>query len=54
MADTKHSSSSKPRFSAGLITGIVTLAWLIVFGAVTMHGIDGINQHDNPASSQAE
>ncbi len=57
MADTHsthHSSSNAPRFSAGLITGIVTLAWLVVFGAVMVHGLDGIHQHDEVVSTQAK
>lgn len=56
MADTKHtnSNSSKPRFSAGLVTSIITLAWVVVFGVVTMYGIKGVHQHDNAVSAQAE
>ncbi|WP_397473045.1 hypothetical protein [Pusillimonas sp.] len=57
MSDTKHtndSTSNKPRFSAGLVTGAITLAWLVVFGAVMMHGVKGVHQHDSVVSTQAE
>lgn len=57
MADTHsthHSSPNARRFSAGLVTGIVTLAWLVVFGAVVVHGLDGIHQHDEVVSTQAK
>jgi len=47
---TSHSAGGKPKFSAGLVTGIVTLAWLVVFGLVVLHGIDGINQHNHVVS----
>lgn len=57
MAETKptnHSTPNKPRFSAGLVTGIITLAWLVVFGMVVMHGVKGVHQHDTTVSTQAE
>ena len=57
MADTHsttRSASNSPRFSAGLITGIITLAWLIVFGLVTLHGLDGIHQHDGVEATQSK
>jgi len=51
---THHSSPNARRFSAGLVTGIVTLAWLVVFGAVMVHGLDGIHQHDEVVATQAK
>ena len=57
MAETKpttRGSTNAPRFSAGLVTALVTGAWLIIFAAVMIYGIDGIRQHDNVVSTQAE
>ena len=50
-----HSDSSKkPAFSAGLVTILLTLVFIVVFGATIMHGQEGIHQHDNVASSQTK
>ena len=46
MAVHSNSSQGKPKFSAGLITLLVTGAWIVVFGLVLSHGLDGIHQHD--------
>lgn len=56
MANTKPSTpgSTAPRFSAGLVTGVITLAWVVVFALVTMYGIDGVKQHDDVVSSQVK
>lgn len=57
VADSKpisQGTTNAPRFSAGLVTGLVTVVFLIVFGLVMMHGVDGINQHDHVVSTQAE
>jgi len=51
---TTRGSTNAPRFSAGLVTALVTGAWLIIFAAVMIYGIDGIRQHDNVVSTQAE
>ena len=53
MADTKSTTTNSPRFSAGLVTTIVTVAWLIVFGVAMVYGIGGIEQHDGIVSTQA-
>jgi len=46
-------AEQKPAFSAGMITGVVTVFWLIVFGLVMNHGMNGIHQAEQaPASSQ--
>jgi len=57
VADTKHTNlatSSKPRFSAGLVTGVITLAWLVVFGVVIVNGTGNLHQHEAAVSTQAE
>lgn len=56
MADSKHTqtTSNKPRFSAGLVTAIVTVAWLVVFGVVMVNGTNDLHQHDTAVSAQAE
>jgi len=55
VADTKPSTgSTAPRFSAGLITGVITLAWVVVFALVTVYGIGGVKQHDSAVATQAE
>jgi len=41
------SNNSKPKFSAGLVTALVTIVWLVVFGAAMIHGSEGIQQHDH-------
>jgi len=53
VADTKSTTTNSPRFSAGLVTTIVTVAWLIVFGVAMVYGIGGIEQHDGIVSTQA-
>lgn len=54
MANNTQNTPDTPRFSAGLITGVLTLAWLVIFGLVMMHGLDGIHQHDNVVATQAK
>ncbi len=56
VADTKHTNhttSNKPRFSAGLVTGIVTLAWIVIFAIVMVKGTGELHQHDAAVATQA-
>ncbi len=32
-------NENKPKFSAGLVTTIITLAFLIIYGLVVLHGL---------------
>lgn len=34
-------ADNKPKFSAGMVTGIITLFWLVVFGFAVYHGSQG-------------
>ena len=47
MADTK------PTFSPMLVTAIITVFWLVVFGLVVHHGEQGIHEHDHVVASPA-
>ncbi|WP_158214020.1 hypothetical protein [Pusillimonas sp. T2] len=38
-------ANDKPKFSAGLVTVIITLVFVALFGFFVMEGAAGINQH---------
>lgn len=41
------------KFSPGLVTTIILVFWLIVFGLVIWHGQAGIHEHDNVVNHAA-
>lgn len=43
-------ASDKPKFSAGKVVAIVTLAYAIAFGLIVDHGIGMIDHHAQNAS----
>ncbi|HEY9281671.1 MAG TPA: hypothetical protein VIP51_16505 [Eoetvoesiella sp.] len=38
-------ADNKPKFSAGMVAGIITLFWVAVFGYAVIHGANGFTQH---------
>jgi len=38
-------ANEKPKFSAGLVTAIITLVFIALFGFFYLQGAEGINQH---------
>jgi hypothetical protein len=46
-------ADNKPTFSPGLITAIVTVVFLVIFGYAIIHGQNGIS-HSQQVVSQAK
>lgn len=42
----QNTNSNKPAFSAGMVTAVITLFWVVIFALVTMHGMGGLKEHD--------
>ncbi|MCI2808469.1 hypothetical protein [Eoetvoesiella caeni] len=46
-------ADNKPKFSPGLITAVVTIVFLVIFGFVIHHGQNGIS-HSQQVVNQAK
>ncbi len=44
-------ADNKPKFSAGLVVGIITVVFALAFGAIVVHGKTMISQQESGSRS---